>query len=149
MGSWYINYWVWVNQKSDCKCIPNKYYGETQWESPEQTSDFGYDSDDSDEDKLDANRVNMSEPPMGNKSPIGVYMELSPGEYCLPCGEDDDSDRVIESWLMDKPVYGVTDVQSELEPPFESEDLWDYSSDPTPVQKHVPKNQCREINLGQ
>lgn len=116
---------------------PNKYYGETQWESTEQTNDFGYDSD---EDKLYANWMYMSEPPMGNRFPIRVYMGLSPGEYHLPCGEDDDFDRVTESWLMDKPVYGVSEDQLELEPPFESENLWDYSSDPTPLQKHVPKN---------
>jgi hypothetical protein len=95
---------------------PSKYYGETQWESADLTSDFGYDSDDEDEDNLNANRVNMSEPPLGNKSSISVYMELSPGEYYMSYGEDDDSDRVIESWLMDKPMYGVTDIQSELEP---------------------------------
>ena len=36
-----------------------------------------------------------------------TFQEIGSGEYIVPSQEDEDSNKVIASWLMEKPVYGV------------------------------------------
>jgi hypothetical protein len=51
-----------------------------------------------------------------------IYKEVGPGEYVLPCIDDENSDKVIESWLTDWPVYGVGTQKSNWEPPYTTND---------------------------
>ena len=91
----------------------------------------------------------MARTPLVNKT--GTFQEVSPGEYIVPCQEDEDFDKVIASWLMEKPVYGVKAEQSELEPSYSSRDQLETTLDPwaaTPVEKHFPKDQCEELDIG-
>ena len=127
---------------------PKKYYGETQWKSPNVTFDLKYDSNDEHED-FRANRIQVN-PGTINQSQltIGNFMEIGPGEYMIPCDDGNDSDKAIGAWLLDRPVYVVNVEPSELEPLYESDNLWDYSSDPTPIANNFPKEQCTEINIG-
>jgi hypothetical protein len=58
----------------------------------------------------------------------------------VPCTIDEDSDKAIESWLTDKPVYGVTSPESDLEPPYSTDDYFEKPlgfADSTPIAKHV------------
>lgn len=49
--------------------------------------------------------------------------------------------------MTNRPIYEVDNQASDLEPLFESEDFWDYSSNSTPIVNHVFKNQCIELNI--
>ena len=57
---------------------------------------------------------------MGNRT--GTFQKVGLGEYIIPYQEDEDSDKVIASWLMEKRVYGVKAEQSDLEPSYSSGD---------------------------
>jgi hypothetical protein len=127
---------------------PSHYFGETQWHSREVTSDQGYSSNDED---FEANRVHIryeSKPHLNNNNITNVGL----GEYLVPCTIDDDSDKAIESWLTDKPVYGVTGQKSDLEPPYSTDDHFVEPPgfpDSTPIAKHAPQNQCCDMNIGE
>ena len=129
---------------------PDQYHGETQWESLEVTTQFGYDSDD--EEDVVANRVRnhvSARTLLGNKT--GTFQEVGPSEYIVPYQEDEGFDKVIASWLMEKPIYGVKVEQSELEPSYSSGDQLETTVDPwaaTLVVKHFPKDQCEELDIG-
>ena len=78
----------------------DQYHGETQWESPKVTTQFGYDSDD--EEFAIANRVYNHFPTEHQvEGQTGTFREVGPSEYFIPCQEDDDADKVIASWLME------------------------------------------------
>ena len=80
-----------------------------------------------------------------------TFQEIGLGEYIVLCQEDEDSDKVIASWLMEKPVYGVKAKQSNLEPSYSSGDQLETTVDPwfaTPMVKHFPKDQCDELDIG-
>ena len=75
---------------------PDQYHGESQWESPEVTTQFGYDSDD--EDDAIANRVYNHFPTEHQvEGRTGTFREVGPGKYFILCQEDEDSDKVIAS----------------------------------------------------
>jgi hypothetical protein len=80
-----------------------------------------------------------------------IYKEVGPGEYVLPCTDDENSDKVIESWLTDRPVYGIRTQKSNWEPPYTTDDDFEEPPDfldSTPVAKHVPQDQCCDLNIG-
>ena len=82
---------------------------------------------------------------------IGTFQEIDSGEYIVPYQEDEDSNKVIASWLMEKPVYRVKAKQSNLEPSYSSGDQLETTVDPwfaTPMVKHFPKDQCDELDIG-
>ena len=63
---------------------PGQYYGETQWESPEVTTQFGYDYDH--EDDAIANRVYNQFPANHRmEGRTGTFREIGLGEYLVPC----------------------------------------------------------------
>ena len=81
----------------------------------------------------------------------GTFREAGPSEYFVPCQEDEDSDKVIASWLTEKPVYGVKVEPSDWEPPYSLEDQLETTVDPwfaTPVVKHFLKDQCDKLDIG-
>ena len=41
-----------------------------------------------------------------------IYKEVGPREYVLPCTDDENSDKIIESWLTDRLIYGIGTQQS-------------------------------------
>jgi hypothetical protein len=100
---------------------------------------------------FEANRVHIrheSKQHLNNKTITNV----GPGEYLVPCTIDDDSDKAIESWLTDKPVYGVTGQESDLEPPYSTDDHFVEPPgfpDSTPIAKHAPQDQCCDMNIGE
>jgi hypothetical protein len=126
---------------------PSCYIGETQWNSPEVISDQGYSSDDED---LEANRVHIR-PKVKPRNNTITSQNIGPGEYLVPCIENEDSDKAIESWLINKLVYGVTGHESDLEPPYSTDDYFEEPPgfpDSTPIAKHVPQDQCCDMNIG-
>ena len=136
------------SSKIKLSMYPPRYYGETQWNSPDVTSDQGYSSDDED---FEANRVHMRSKVQCPKNKNQVK-NLGPGEYEVPCTIDEDSDKAIESWLVDKPVYGVKSQGSDLEPPYSSDDYFQEPPgfpDSTPIAKHVPQDECCDLNIGE
>lgn len=69
-----------------------------------------------------ANRIHAKTKISSKKElPFGTLMEVGPRKYIIPCEENEDSDKLIDSWLTDKPVYGVSSQISDLKPPLESE----------------------------
>ena len=122
---------------------PTKYHGETQWESPGFTSDFGYDSEIED---VSTNKINV----MPNKNnltngAIKNFKEIAPGEYMVPCENDDNSDKAIKNWLTDIPVYGVN---SDWELSSESEDNYESQLEEVPIRSYVSKGHCQMLNVG-
>ena len=128
----------------------DQYHGKIQWESLEVTTQFGYDSNDAED--VVANRVHnhiSARNPISNRT--GTFQEVGPSEYIVPCQEDEDSNKVIASWLMEKPIYGVKVEPSDLEPSYSSGDQLETTMDPwaaTLVVKHFPKDQCEELDIG-
>jgi hypothetical protein len=128
---------------------PSHYQGEIQWQSPEVTSDQGYTTDGED---LVPNRVFIK--PKGLVQPFKrkiIYKEVGLGEYVLPCTDDENSDKLIESWLTDRPIYGVGTQQSNWEPLYTTDDDFEELPDfwdSTLVAKHVPQDQCCDLNIG-
>jgi hypothetical protein len=58
----------------------------------------------------------------------------------VPYTENEDSDKAIESCLTDKPLYGVIGHESDLEPPYSTDDYFEKPlgfADSTPIAKHV------------
>jgi hypothetical protein len=136
------------SSKIKLSMYPSRYQGETQWNSPKVTSDQGYSSDDED---LEANRVHI-QPQVKFQNNQNQITNLGPSEYMVPCTIDENSDKAIESWLTDKPVYGVKSQESDLEPPCTSDDYFQEPPgfpDSTPITKHVPQDQCCDLNIGE
>ena len=73
----------------------SRYQGKTQWQSLEVISDQGYTIDGED---FVANQVfikpKVSVQPFKRKI---IYKEVGPGKYVLPCTDDENSNKIIES----------------------------------------------------
>jgi len=84
---------------------PSHYQGETQWYSSDVTNGIGYSTD---VEELKANRVHLKDQHDNrNKFKGMTYRNVGPGGYVIPCSINDDYDKTIGAWLIDKTVYGV------------------------------------------
>jgi hypothetical protein len=73
------------------------------------------------------------------------------GEYILFCIENEDLDKVITSKSTNRPIYRMDGQESDLEPSYSTK--WYFEElpgfmDSTPIFKHVPQDQCCDLNIG-